>query len=229
VPISWWFWVALVGQAGGEVMAPSGEATLGGEAGEKALRYWQRLVHEDKAMRPPPGRDYNAWQVTNQDFLAGRAAFIWTSTAFLRYLEENAKFPVIAAPLPGEARAAVPTGGTFFVMMRQAQAAEKEAGWAFLRWMSEPEQAMEWAMRTGYLPVTEGAVGRLEASGFYRQHPNDRVAYEQLRAAQPWPWAPTLFRVQRQVVEPRLEAAVLRNEDAGRVLEQARAEARSEP
>jgi sn-glycerol 3-phosphate transport system substrate-binding protein len=229
VPISWWFWVALVGQAGGEVVAPSGEATLGGEAGEKALRYWQRLVHEDKAMRPPPGRDYNAWQVTNQDFLAGRAAFIWTSTAFLRYLEENAKFPVIAAPLPGEARAAVPTGGTFFVMMRQAQAAEKEAGWAFLRWMSEPEQAMEWAMRTGYLPVTEGAVGRLEASGFYRQHPNDRVAYEQLRAAQPWPWAPTLFRVQRQVVEPRLEEAVLRNEDAGRVLEQARAEARSEP
>jgi sn-glycerol 3-phosphate transport system substrate-binding protein len=229
VPISWWFWVAMVGQAGGTVVEPSGEATLGGEAGEKALRLWQRMVHEDRSMRPPPGRDYNAWQVTNQDFLAGRAAFIWTSTAFLRYLEENARFPVVAAPLPSEARAAVPTGGTFFVMMRQAPQGEKEAGWAFLRWMSEPEQAMEWATRTGYLPVTEEAVRRLAAAGFYEKHPNDRVAYDQLAAAQPWPWAPTLFRVQRQVVEPRLEAAVLRNQDAARVLAEARDEARQEP
>lgn len=228
VPIGWWFWVALVGQAGGEVVAPSGETTLGGEAGVRALRLWQRMVHEDRVMRPPPGRDYNAWQVTNQDFLAGRAACIWTSTAFLRYLEENAKFPVIAAPLPSDVRASVPTGGTFFVMTRQAPAAEKEAGWAFLRWMCRPEQAMEWATRTGYMPITGEAVKRLEDGGFYRKHPNDRVAYDQLAAAQPWPWAPSLFRVQRQVVEPRLEAAVLRNQDAARVLAEARAEAREE-
>lgn len=229
VPISWWFWVAMVGQAGGTVVAPNGEATLGGEAGVKALRLWQRMVHEDHSMRPPPGRDYNAWQVTNQDFLAGRAAFIWTSTAFLRYLEENAKFPVIAAPLPSDVQAAVPTGGTFFVMLRQAPQKEKEAGWAFLRWMSEPKQAMEWATRTGYMPVTEAAVQELEQRGFYEKHPNDRVAYRQLAAAQPWPWAPTLFRVQRQVVEPRLEVAVLKNLDAAAVLEEARRASREEP
>ena len=44
-------------------------------------------------MKPPPGRDYNAWQVGQHDFLSGRAAMIWTSTAFLRYLEENARVP----------------------------------------------------------------------------------------------------------------------------------------
>lgn len=228
VPISWWFWVALVGQAGGEVLTPSGEPTLGGEAGVRALELWRALVHDDRSMRPPPGRDYNAWQVTNQDFLAGRAAFIWTSTAFLRYLEENARFPVIAAPLPHADRPAVPTGGTFFVVLRQAPEPEKEAAWAFLRWMSRPEQAMEWATRTGYMPVTREAVARLEAQGFYRSHPNDRVAYDQLSAAQPWPWAPSLFRVQRQVVEPRLESAVLRNRDPRAVLAEARAAARDE-
>ena len=46
--------------------------------------------------------------------------------------------------------------------------------------------------------------------------------------AQPWPWAPELFRVQRQVVEPRLESAVLRNQDAASVLAAARLEARDE-
>jgi sn-glycerol 3-phosphate transport system substrate-binding protein len=226
VPISWWFWVALVGQAGGAVVAPDGDPTLGGQAGVKALKFWQDLVHKDRVMRPPPGRDYNAWQVTNQDYLAGRAAIVWTSTAFLRYLEENARFPVIAAPLPRDVRAAVPTGGTHFVMLRGAPARDKEAAWAFLRWMCEPDQAISWATRTGYLPVTRAAVARLEREGFYASHPNDRVAYDQLAAAQPWPWSPTLFRVQREVVEPRLESAVLGNLDADVVLTSARAEAR---
>lgn len=226
VPISWWFWVAMVGQAGGEIVAPDGTPTLGGAAGEKALGFWQQLVHRDRVMRPPPGRDYNAWQVTNQDYLQGRAAITWTSTAFLRYLEENARFPVVAAPLPRDVRASVPTGGTFFVTMRSAPQAEREAAWAFLRWMCEPAQTISWATRTGYLPVTVDAVEQLEREGYYEKHPNDRVAYTQLASAQPWPWSTTLFRIQRESVEPRLEAAVLTGRDPHAVLDEARAEAR---
>lgn len=225
VPISWWFWVALVGQAGGSVVSESGEPTLGGEAGERALRFWQELVHVHKVMRPPPGRDYNAWQVTNQDFLAERAAITWTSTAFLRYLEENARFPIIAAPLPRDKRLSVPTGGTFFVVMKDAPEEEKEAAWAFLEWMCQAEQTIDWSTRTGYLPVTEEAIARLD--GYYQKHPNDRVAYAQLASADPWPWAPTLFRIQRDVVEPRLEEAVLSNRDAKLTLAEARLAARS--
>jgi len=228
VPISWWFWVAMVGQAGGTLMTEDGDPTLGGEAGEKALAFWQRLVHEDKVMRPPPGRDYNAWQATNQDFLAGQAAITWTSTAFLRYLEENARFPVIAAELPRDVRAAVPTGGTFFTVLRQAPREEKEAAWSFLRWMCEPDQTIEWATRTGYLPITEPAVRRLREAGYYAKHPNDEVALAQLAYAEPWPWAPELFRIQRDVVEPRLERAVAGREDPRAVMSEARAVARSQ-
>lgn len=227
VPIGWWFWVAMVGQAGGSVVAPDGTPTLGGDAGEKALRFWQKLVHEDRTMRPPPGRDYNAWQATNQDFLQGLAAIVWTSTAFLRYLEETARFPVVAAPLPGDVKRSVPTGGTFFVVMRAAPPDEKQAAWEFLRWMCGIEQTIDWATRTGYLPVSEDAIAKLESNGYYDAHPNDRVAYAQLRDADPWPWAPTLFRIQRDVIEPKLEEAVLRNRDAHAVLEEARAEAKA--
>ena len=66
------------------------------------------------------------------------------------------------------------------------------------------------------MPVTRPAVERLTASGWYERHPNDRVAYDQLAAVQPWPWAPDLFRVERDVVEPRLEEAVLTGRDAQR-------------
>lgn len=221
-PVDWWFWVALVGQAGSAVIAEDGTPTLGGAAGVRALELWQAMVHEDRTMKPPPGRDYNAWQAANTDFLAGRAAMIWTSTAFLRYLEDNAKFEVGAAPLPKDVRASVPTGGTFFVMPRGAPPDAQEAAFSFLRWMMQPSQANEWATRTGYMPVSQKGLALLEEGGFYREHPNDRVAVDQLAHAAPWPWATKLFRVQREAVQPRLEEAVLARRDARATLEEAR-------
>ena len=225
VPISWWYWFALVGQAGGRVVDPDGTITLGREAGEEALAFWQRLVHVDHVMRPPPGRDYQAWQSTNESFLQGRIATMWTSTAYVRYLEDNARFPVRCAPLPRHVRASVPTGGTMFVLMRGAPDEEKHAAWDFVRWMSEPDQVVAWSTRTGYMPVTRPAVERLEREGWYAAHPNDRVAYDQLADAEPFPWAPELFRVERDIVEPRLEEAVLTNRDAHAVMAEAREEA----
>jgi sn-glycerol 3-phosphate transport system substrate-binding protein len=185
------------------------------------------MVHRDRVMRPPLGRDYNAWQVATQDFLSGRAAIIWSSTAFLRYIEENAHFEVRVASLPGEKRRAVPTGGTFFVLLRGAPMAEKKAAWEFLKWMVSPEQTIEWSTSTGYLPVTHSAVDQLSRTGYYAVHPNDRVALAQLDSVEPWPWSPTLFRIQREIVEPLLEDAVIEGRSAESALAQARREALS--
>ena len=224
VPISWWYWVAMVGQAGGRLVERDGRTSLGGDAGEKAIRFWQRLVRE-RSMRPPPGRDYQAWQSSNESFLQGRLAMMWSSTAYVRYLEKNARFPVVAAPLPRDIRASVPTGGTMFVLMRAAPDEEKRAAWEFVRWMCEADQTMAWSTRTGYMPTTRPAVDRLVESGWYASHPNDRVAYDQLAAVDPWPWAPELFRLERDIVEPRLEEAVLNGRDAHEVMAEARDEA----
>lgn len=221
-PVDWWFWTALVGQAGGEVVEEDGRVTLGGDAGVTALRFWQTLVHEDRTMRPPPGRDYNAWQIANNDYLAGRAAMMWTSTSYLRYLETNARFEVVAAPLPRAVRAAVPIGGTLFVMPKGSPERVQAAAHRFLAWTMSPEQANLWATRTGYMPVSRKGLEMLRAAGYYAQHPNDAVAVDQLRVARPWPWSPELFRVQREAVQPRLEEAVLAQRDAAAVLEDAR-------
>lgn len=222
-PIDWWFWVALVAQAGGELVESGGRVSLGGDAGVRALELWQTMTRRDRSMKPPPGRDYNAWEQTNQDFLAGRVAMIWTSTAFLKYLEENAAFPVVAAPLPGQVRKAVPTGGTHWILLKDAPARAKRAAAEFLAFMYAERQAIEWATRTGYIPVTTSAIRALEQRGHYDQHPNDRVTIDQLEVAMPWPWSPRLFRIQREIVQPLLERAVLGNESARSVLERARA------
>jgi len=220
-PVDWWFWAALVGQAGGTVIAEDGTPELGGEAGVRAVELWQRLVQE-RWMKPPPGRDYNAWQTAHNDFLAERTAMIWTSTAFLRYLESNAKFAVGAAPLPKDVRRSVPIGGTMFVMPRGAPRPEQEAAFAFLRFMMAPAQANAWATRTGYIPISKAGIAELEKTGYYAAHPNDRVAIDQLVHASAWPWAKNLFRVQREAVQPRLEEAVLAGKSARAMLDEAR-------
>ena len=224
-PVSWWFWVALVASLGGKIIDERGVVTLGGEAGVRALDFWQALVHRDGVMRPPLGRDYNAWQVGTQDFLSGRAAMLWSSTAFLRYIEENAGFPVKVAPLPAAVRHAVFAGGTLFVLLRAAEEKEKRAAWQFLRWMTEPAQTIEWATSTGYLPVTRTAIAELRRRGYYAAHPNDEIVLGELDAIEPWPWAPALFRVQREIVDPLLENAVLAGTSAADALEIGRREA----
>jgi sn-glycerol 3-phosphate transport system substrate-binding protein len=225
-PIDWWFWLALVGQAGGAIFDAGGAPSLGGEAGVRAVELWQALVHEDRTMKPPAGRDYNAWEGANNDFLSGNAAMIWTSTAFLRYLEDNARFEVGVAPLPRGVRASVPTGGTMFVMPRGAPRAAQEAAWAFLRWMMLPAQANTWATRTGYIPVSRAGIAMLTEAGHYRAHPNDHVAIDQLAYVEPWPWSRETFRIEREAVQPRLEEAVLARRPAREVLDEARRIAR---
>jgi sn-glycerol 3-phosphate transport system substrate-binding protein len=143
----------------------------------------------------------------------------------LRYVEENARFRVKVAGLPVDRRRAVPTGGTFFVILRGAPEAEKKAAWEFLRWMVLPKQTIEWSSSTGYLPVTRSAVGELSRSGYYDAHPNDAIALAQLDSVEPWPWSPTLFRVQREIVDPLLEDAVIAGRDAAEALATARREA----
>jgi sn-glycerol 3-phosphate transport system substrate-binding protein len=224
-PVSWWFWIALVASAGGKVVDERGVVTLGDEAGIRALDFWQTLTHRDRVMRPPLGRDYNAWQVGTQDFLSGRAAILWSSTAFLRYIEENASFPVKVAPLARDVRHAIPAGGTFFVLLRAAEEREKRAAWQFLRWMMEREQTIEWATSTGYLPVTRSAIAELTRTGYYDAHANDRVVLGELGSIEPWPWSPTLFRVQREIMDPLLEDAVLQKTSAAEALARGRREA----
>lgn len=226
-PVDWWFWVALVGQAGGRIVEADGRVSLGDAAGVEALELWQTLVNDDRSMKPPPGRDYNAWEQTNQDFLAGRVAMIWTSTAYLKFLEQNANFPVVAAPLPAFRRRAVPSGGTHWVILEQAPIPEKRAAYRFLEFMMKPQIAARFATSTGYIPVTNAAIRELEQGRRYAAHPNERVALDQLPDALPWPWSPRLFRVAREVVQPRLEHAVLASGNARSLLDEARRSAQS--
>ncbi len=210
LPVDWWFWYGLLHQAGGTLLdADQKKAAFAGAEGQAALSLLTDMVKVDQTMRNPPGRDYNAWEVANTDFLNEKVAMIWTSTAFLAYFEENAKFEFGTAFLPGKVKKAVPTGGTFFVMMAKASDAEKKAGWKFLHWMSEPAQTAYWARNTGYMPVRKSALESDELRAFYKDNPDYATAIEQLDHAVKFPFSPHLLEIQRKILQPGLEGPVV--------------------
>jgi sn-glycerol 3-phosphate transport system substrate-binding protein len=164
VPISWWYWVALVGQAGGHLVEPDGKLSLGGPAGEAALEFWQRLVRTDRVMRPPPGGDYQAWQSTSESFLQQRIAMMWSSTAFRTVPRGERAFPDRRSAPSARVDVQRPHGGTMFVLVRSAPDEEKQGAFSFVRWMCEPQQTIDWC----------------DAHGLHAHHaPGRRVARRQ--------------------------------------------------
>lgn len=223
VPLSWWFWVALLYQAGGALFDGAGRPTFHEEPGVRATELLARLVHVDRSMRPPPGRDYDAWSVASQEFLAGRTAMLWSSSAYLRHFEATARFPVAVAPLPrGPGGAGVPTGGTFFVVPRGTPPARKARARALLGHLAGETASRALATRTGYLPLGPRAAEALRREGPLAPGSRAAVALDALGAARPWPWHRDLFRVQRDVLEPRLERALLEGGSPRAALEDAR-------
>jgi sn-glycerol 3-phosphate transport system substrate-binding protein len=226
LPVDWWFWYGLLHQAGGTLLSDDfTKSSFGGAEGKAALRLLIGMVKEDKTMRHPPGRDYNAWEIANTDFLNEKVAMIWTSTAFLAFFQENAKFKFRTAFLPGNQKKAVPTGGTFFVMMKKVGDEKKRAGWEFLRWMSQPSQTAYWARNTGYMPVRKSALESEELRDFYKGNPDYRTAIDQLQHAVKFPFSPDLLEIQRKILQPNLEAPVVGRATVDEVMDKAAREA----
>ena len=69
VPVDWWFWYALLHEAGGSLLTPTARRPPSARRATEALQFWVDLVNKDKTMKQPPGKDYSAWEVTNTDFL----------------------------------------------------------------------------------------------------------------------------------------------------------------
>ncbi len=208
-PISWWFWFGMLYQAGGSLTNDAGTEATFAKEGAEAVQFWVDMVNKHKVMKRPPGKDYNAWGVTNTDFINQKVAMIITSTAFLAYLTDNSSFKIGTAFLPKKQRLATPTGGTFFVMVKDATPEEKEAGWAFIKWMAEPEQTIYWSQNTGYMPVRISAVESPKMQKFYEENPNYLMAYNQLQHAIRFPFSSVLYEIQREHVHPNLEGPVV--------------------
>lgn len=184
-PIDIWFYEAGVFQQGGTIFNPDeSEVTFNGPEGVAIVQLWQDMVKEG-IMKAPVGQDYNAWDVVNSDLASGKVAMGQLSTASLSGLlnTTKGKFDLGTAFLPAGKKRGVPTGGACLVILAKAPAANKKAAAAFIKYLTNTENAAAFSEASGYMPATYSAVKSERIQKLYAQYPQYEVAYRQLEYA----------------------------------------------
>ena len=176
----YWLFQGFTTQAGTVLMNEEGNRSFYDRAEVvEALTYWVDLSRKHKVH--PTG--IVEWGTTPKDFFEKKAAMIWTTTGNLTNVRNNAKFPFGVAMLPAGKRRGSPTGGGNFYISSKAPAAQQEAAFKFMRWITSPERAAQWCVDTGYVAVRPDAFETAALKQYVTDFPAAAVARDQLQYA----------------------------------------------
>jgi sn-glycerol 3-phosphate transport system substrate-binding protein len=147
-----------------------------------AVKFLDNLVHKAKAM-PEGVTDANA--VTTA-FFQGRLGMMILSTGSLSFVRDNMKTPYRTAFLPRAMVNAAPIGGASLIMPKGNSAAREAAAWTLMKWLVSPDVAGRWSRFTGYFAPRIAAYDLPEMKAFIAEHPDAKVALDQLAYARGW-------------------------------------------
>ena len=105
---------------------------------------------------------------------------MWTTTGNLTNVKTNAKFDFGVAMLPAQKRRGSPTGGGNFYLFAKTTPEERAAALKFIKWMTTPERAAEWGIKTGYVATRADAWATPAMVDYVKGFPAAAVARDQL-------------------------------------------------
>ena len=176
----YWMFQALAIQNGKEVMSNDGLTTYFDDpAVVETLEFWKSLSTEHGVM--PEGTV--EWGTLRQAFLEGQTAMMWHSTGNLTAVKNNASFDFGVAELPANARKGSPTGGGNFYIFKDTSDEEKAAALKLIEFMTAPDQAATWSIKTGYMGVSPAAYETEALKSYTAEFPPALVARNQLENA----------------------------------------------
>ena len=147
-----------------------------------AVQFLDDLVHKHRVM-PEGVTDPNA---VGSAFFSGRAAMIVNSTGALGFVRDNMKQPYRVAFIPRAIRNAVPIGGGSLIIPKGNSPEREKAAWTFINEMTSPAISGGWSRFTGYFAPNRHAYEMPEMQSYLNEHPDAKVALDQLQYAQPW-------------------------------------------
>ncbi|ELZ50616.1 methyl-accepting chemotaxis sensory transducer, partial [Halorubrum coriense DSM 10284] len=170
----------LVDADNGRAGAPT-ESRFDGPVGERIYGWIAEMAAD--GLYHDPGIE--ARGQAREAFQDGRAGMLVGSTSAMVNVREGAPFPVGVGYFPvADERHGVVVGGGSLWVADGASPAEQRAAAAFLGWLAAPERQARWHRETGYFPVHEGAVDRLDRDGWFDENPGYRTAITQLLDAE---------------------------------------------
>jgi sn-glycerol 3-phosphate transport system substrate-binding protein len=123
------------------------------------------------------------WGTTPKDFFEKKLAMMWTTTGNLTNVKTNAGFPFGVAPLPKKVRGGSPTGGGNLYMFKQSTPEQQAAALKFAKFLTTPERAADWGIKTGYVAVRPDAWDVPAMKAYVAEFPAAAVARDQLKEA----------------------------------------------
>jgi multiple sugar transport system substrate-binding protein len=180
-------WFEILSQADGTpVFDKNGVPQFDGAGVQKALTYLSDLK---KAGALATGKNYPGETALG----AGKGLFDISSVAGYSYEQKavGTRFQMGTADLPaGPAGKANQMNGANIVMFTGASAAEKQAAWKYMSFLSSASSQAYWATQTGYLPVTPQALSQM--TSFTSSNPwmvTGANALADAAGTAPVPWA----------------------------------------
>jgi sn-glycerol 3-phosphate transport system substrate-binding protein len=174
---AYWLFQALTTENDAMLMNSAGNEVYLDKSGVvEALQYLVDLSKKERVMAP----GVLEWGTTPKDFFERKIAIMWTTTGNLTNVRDNAKFPFGVAMLPEKKRRGSPTGGGNFYLFGKTTPAEREAALRFVKWMTTPERAAEWGIKTGYVATRPDAWETPAMKAYVASFPPAAVARDQL-------------------------------------------------
>jgi sn-glycerol 3-phosphate transport system substrate-binding protein len=174
-----WTFGALANQVGLRLMNEAGTETYFSDPkAAEAMSYWRDFASSGST---PPGS--TAWPTLGPDFLEGNAAVIQHTTGNLTNVRDKAGFPFGVAGLPGKEGPRTVVGGGNIYFFKHASAPERGAALRFARFLTEPERAADWSIRTGYIASRPAAYETAVMRAYLQTFPAAGVAKDFLPVA----------------------------------------------
>jgi sn-glycerol 3-phosphate transport system substrate-binding protein len=175
-----WTFGALCNQVDHKLMNEAGtEVYFNHPRAIEAATFWRDLAFTHQIT--PQG--VTEWATLAPNFLQGTTAMIWSTTGNLTNVRTNAGFEFGVAGLPGKEAPRTVVGGGNLYLFKHANPAEREASLRFARFLTTPELAADWCIRTGYLAVRPDAWETEALKRYTAEFPAALVAKEQLPVA----------------------------------------------
>ena len=158
---------------GGDFIGPDGRAAFNSPEGLRALTFIRDLQHPEKFM-------YVSTEYMSTPLGNGQIASFIYSTASFPFVEKAAgdQFRWEVAPVPGDP-AREPRyvmQGTNIGIFKTRPESERTAAWKLLRFLVQTEQCVEWATRSGYMPIRYSMLEHPKMKEYVAQKPQYALA-----------------------------------------------------
>lgn len=169
---NWGFQVLVYSEGGGMMTANESDVAFDQEPGLRAARLLRSFIDEGVM------KDWNRAQ-GEQAFIAGNVGFYFSSTSWLKGVEDKARFDMRTAFYPESSigKRRLPAGGNAAVVITDDPKKAK-AAYDYAMFAAGPIGTEIMVKGSGYMPMHKEGAARL--ASFYAEKPNFKTSVEQI-------------------------------------------------